>query len=984
MNEAAGKTGSCLAIAEKRPHRPGGCVGIFFQLFDWNRRLAKKKLFSRKLLPPARGKQTTKKYGGDDKMPKTKPRLIADENSGGFPNVKKNGNRCDVTEQKHEMRAAGLVARLMGLESMPAVHRDKHKKASNSATCEVKKENFVDAQCGSDVEVLKLDKGSSKVESRPQKLQKTGQFERRAVTRFGAEALHIRNVLSRSRKHQHPKLASPVKSPRISSSRNVSRASRLIDAATRILEPGLQATNRAKCALTYSGSIHCAPKNEILMEAMGLGVMSPDLLLKQQQNEVKYDVAAGKSLMGQASCKNCGNLLDVVDSRPTVEEQRFVCSSSAANAATTYLQELVRIKPRPLISSPEQERNETYQQNQVKLSTAAERLDNSRACGEPILDRKPAYTEGQVPRQFRSQHCRSPKDETHSIASRQRTETRNEMSVCRNRIPPRAKLNDLQSRRASSAANAIVAKDFVAMNRSLGGRTRPRVSTKADNYMVDTERKVCSRRDDSLPQLRPPVRKRRTASSNAQLESNGLVSSTSMRHRNIKCDLMIRKELEPDGNKNNNVISLNHASIKTRSASQGNKANGNKNNDVISFTFNSPLKHKSPMSSKLKESMDHINNASHEKKLLSERNDVKTFSQRKIPLDGDTLGALLEQKLKELTSQEEDELAIGGSAPKRSTAMILQELISALVEQQPLSPVGHMSNAESAFQTRQGRGGTSVGFSHDSDHLSPGSVLEASFSNESCFSSSVDDNSGRRLFYDSVDYSCDQLQPIETDAELQDSATSGNEGRMGSIMVTDLLNHLSVILQSINLADGGLTGARLTYVREVILNAELLFGSAAPQNSDRMKSSFIGPFLLNELETLAGTMWTNFNCLSGFEESKEGSEVRRFLFDSVIECLDSKYSRYCNSGYKAWRRVPSCMKAEILIEEVGKEIRRWTDMAGMIPDEIIEWEMSHALGKWTDFEIETFETGADIDWDILQVLVDEIVIDFWNCRINSL
>lgn len=45
---------SSLAITEKRPQRdrPGGCVGIFFQLFDWNRRFAKKKLFSRKLLPP--------------------------------------------------------------------------------------------------------------------------------------------------------------------------------------------------------------------------------------------------------------------------------------------------------------------------------------------------------------------------------------------------------------------------------------------------------------------------------------------------------------------------------------------------------------------------------------------------------------------------------------------------------------------------------------------------------------------------------------------------------------------------------------------------------------------------------------------------------------------------------------------------------------------------------------------------------------------
>ena len=51
MNDTTGKAASSLAIAEKRPQRPGGCVGIFFQLFDWNRRLAKKKLFSKKLLP---------------------------------------------------------------------------------------------------------------------------------------------------------------------------------------------------------------------------------------------------------------------------------------------------------------------------------------------------------------------------------------------------------------------------------------------------------------------------------------------------------------------------------------------------------------------------------------------------------------------------------------------------------------------------------------------------------------------------------------------------------------------------------------------------------------------------------------------------------------------------------------------------------------------------------------------------------------------
>lgn len=46
---------SCLAITEKKKNnekQSGGCVGIFFQLFDWNRRFTKKRFFSKKLLPP--------------------------------------------------------------------------------------------------------------------------------------------------------------------------------------------------------------------------------------------------------------------------------------------------------------------------------------------------------------------------------------------------------------------------------------------------------------------------------------------------------------------------------------------------------------------------------------------------------------------------------------------------------------------------------------------------------------------------------------------------------------------------------------------------------------------------------------------------------------------------------------------------------------------------------------------------------------------
>ncbi|KAM3339316.1 hypothetical protein P3S68_029185 [Capsicum galapagoense] len=76
------------------------------------------KLFQKKLLSPACLKQASKNFGGDEKQPKL--RLIANENSRGFPNAKNNGMTDTRCESKREMKAPSLVARLMGLESMPA------------------------------------------------------------------------------------------------------------------------------------------------------------------------------------------------------------------------------------------------------------------------------------------------------------------------------------------------------------------------------------------------------------------------------------------------------------------------------------------------------------------------------------------------------------------------------------------------------------------------------------------------------------------------------------------------------------------------------------------------------------------------------------------------------------------------------------------------------------------------------------------------
>ncbi|RID74601.1 hypothetical protein BRARA_B01691 [Brassica rapa] len=275
----------CGAITEKRPSRLSGCVGVFFQLFDWNRRFSKKKLFSRKSLLP--GKQASKRFGGNDKLLKSKLNLIDDENRGSFP------NRGEVVEfKKHEMRPPSLVARLMGLESIPSNHKKK-KKSSHLMNQDKDK-------CLLSDEEEEEEGGYGLDKSRPQKMQRTvtGVCDRRVmVKKFGSDAMQIKNVLTRVRKHQN--LAVPVKSPRLQR-----RNSRLINAAARILEPGKR--NSKYNAIAY-------PSSSRTIRCGSVGKEPPD---------------CNTSV---ASCKACGSFVDVHGSSSAPEEsgKSMVCVSES-------------------------------------------------------------------------------------------------------------------------------------------------------------------------------------------------------------------------------------------------------------------------------------------------------------------------------------------------------------------------------------------------------------------------------------------------------------------------------------------------------------------------------------------------------------------------------------------------------------------------------------------------------------------------------
>ncbi|RWW90395.1 hypothetical protein BHE74_00000498 [Ensete ventricosum] len=183
-----------------------------------------------------------------------------DDNGGCFPS---NKNPETKVELGKVMRTPGLVARLMGLESMPVVAQERPRKATDSC-CLGSESGSGQVPHRVDQDLCLEDGGSAKLEIRPQKLQKIGGFLERQPLDGGRAKPGVlgKKVLSSPSKNKFHKLASPVKSPRLPSGGH--HRTRLIKAATKILEPGLQSQNRAKPAITY--------KDSSPVDAEGIGV----------------------------------------------------------------------------------------------------------------------------------------------------------------------------------------------------------------------------------------------------------------------------------------------------------------------------------------------------------------------------------------------------------------------------------------------------------------------------------------------------------------------------------------------------------------------------------------------------------------------------------------------------------------------------------------------------------------------------------------
>lgn len=246
-----------------------------------------------------------------------------------------------------------LVARLMGLESMPSSGEFTRQKLGGQTDNKIIKPEF-----------------------RP---QKTGISDRRTVTRFGAEALQLKNAFTRSRKHHHPRLASPVPKTNNQPKRN---SSRLIGAATRVLESGLQ--NKSKRAITNR------PKGGNL-----------------------------DSLTQQTSCKNCGNLINVSEPKSKIN-----VGPSVLNFSYDQEQDL---QPRSLASPGYMTGNNRRVTGHTRSVTGQ---TQSRVSGK-VFDKRGRFENGPSEWQKRTITHKGPHNEPRMVCNAQYTGKQSRSEACK-------------------------------------------------------------------------------------------------------------------------------------------------------------------------------------------------------------------------------------------------------------------------------------------------------------------------------------------------------------------------------------------------------------------------------------------------------------------------------------------------------------------------------------------------------------------------
>ncbi|XP_020574864.1 uncharacterized protein LOC110020923 [Phalaenopsis equestris] len=223
----------------------------FFHIFDWNRK-SRKKLFSVSPESTKQDKRTEADLNG------IKLVLVDEDEAVGISSIKDSSDyscASSVTDERNGIREPGVVARLMGLDSIPT-----------SCTSEPYSTPFLDIRSLShkrSPDFLINDqfnhvRSRIEVHSRKPMEFRCQKLPSSPIERFQIEALPPRSV--KAVPQIHHKLMSPIKNPGFISPEN---AAHIMEAAAKILEPALPVKTKAKVSSSYGPLKVSEPRDKV-------------------------------------------------------------------------------------------------------------------------------------------------------------------------------------------------------------------------------------------------------------------------------------------------------------------------------------------------------------------------------------------------------------------------------------------------------------------------------------------------------------------------------------------------------------------------------------------------------------------------------------------------------------------------------------------------------------------------------------------------
>ncbi|KAL9225143.1 hypothetical protein vseg_001099 [Gypsophila vaccaria] len=240
---------------DKHGSKSGRYVGGFLQLFDWNAK-SRKKLFPSRSDLPEQPKQGKKCEGN---LPMTRMRVEEEDGDFGAGLSIRGGSEYSYAssltdDDGYGTKAPGVVARLMGLDSMPTTSGADLYPSPFFDTHSLQDVPFrgQNIEFSRDYQVMHSshmsDKGDSS--SKIATVSRPRTTPSRPIEKFQSEMLPSRSA--KTIPITHHKLLSPIKSPIFVSSRD---SVHIMEAAAKIIEPGPQATSRAKISSIGSSSV---------------------------------------------------------------------------------------------------------------------------------------------------------------------------------------------------------------------------------------------------------------------------------------------------------------------------------------------------------------------------------------------------------------------------------------------------------------------------------------------------------------------------------------------------------------------------------------------------------------------------------------------------------------------------------------------------------------------------------------------------------